>query len=802
MSAKEIACCEACGVAMDVSAVEPFSRVECPSCSEHTRVKCEFGPYTLSRRHAVGGMSLVFVALDNTLGREVIVKILNQDYSSDEKRIRAFEEEARITALISHPNVVRVFTTGRAFGRFYIAMEFVTGGHFEHHIRERGTIPELEALPLALDVVSGLKAAKASGLIHRDVKPGNILLDDQGGAKLVDFGLALVTQGGKARAAEIWATPYYVPPETIEGAEEDFRSDIYAFGSTMYHALAGKPPCDEESMNTDRLRKAKQEIPPLHRVAPWLSSETCEVIGRCMAHRPDDRYDSYDELIAALKAASQRVGSGTAQPAPSSDLASRRARRRGGAALGPKIATAMAILVVVGAVIFSAQMIWDSSLSGDEESMGDADGSGSVVANVGGRRSDQGQAQGSSSSVEVGQIFAKATAAVSAGDYEEACEQFGRVRDHEGVLEPSGSWAALQAVVCAYAKGDSDLARHEISQAVRHVKRAKSIRTGVRKRLLSLLEQAEGYPPIEFSSNEVERSNEGVLIALLCGLKNWDQGMLLMARPCFEWIERQEITPAREWLIPYVELSRKYSQDFERLRQAEPKTFELGPEESRQHIDELHAVHALLETKGRAKFQVRCWQLELERQARQAPEPLKDHDAGNPRRPRQALEESLARRDFADSVEVLKNWAPSGEVGKKRRLAYMQLVQAAQSFLAELGESVAQGETEVVIETRDGRTFQRIEGGSVEGLLIEENEAEAIFVPWSRIKADSVIGLHRAVSKGQGLEMELMRRHEQAVAFDYLVGNRERALEAAERLAAVSETFGRRWQVVSVAVQD
>ena len=222
---------------MDVSAVAPFSNVECPNCGKHTRVKREFGPYTLVRRHAIGGMSMVFVAHDNTLDREVALKILSEEFSADERRIAAFEEEARITASFSHPNVVRVLTTGRAFDRFYIAMELVPGGHFEHQIRERGKIPEIEMLPLAIEVAQGLKAAHAAGLIHRDVKPGNILLDAEGHAKLVDFGLALVTQGGKAQATELWATPYYVPPETVEGHAEDFRSDIYAFGATLYHAL-------------------------------------------------------------------------------------------------------------------------------------------------------------------------------------------------------------------------------------------------------------------------------------------------------------------------------------------------------------------------------------------------------------------------------------------------------------------------------------------------------------------------------------------------------------------------------------
>src|ERR1035437_5275050 len=158
----EIAYCHACGSPMDVSAVSPFSNVECPLCKKHTRVKREFGPYTLTKRLAIGGMSLVFVGHDNALDREVAVKILNEEFSADEKRIAAFEEEARITALISHPNVVRVYTTGRAFGRYYIAMELVAGGHLETQIHERGMVPEAEALALAIEVAEGLKAAHAS----------------------------------------------------------------------------------------------------------------------------------------------------------------------------------------------------------------------------------------------------------------------------------------------------------------------------------------------------------------------------------------------------------------------------------------------------------------------------------------------------------------------------------------------------------------------------------------------------------------------------------------------------------------
>ena len=313
---------------MNVSALPPFCNVKCPDCGEHTRVKVKFGPYTLVRRHAIGGMSMVFVANDATLHREVAVKILSEEFSADERRITAFEEEARITASFSHPHVVRVLTTGKAFGRFYIAMELVPGGHFEYQIRQRGKIPEKEMLPLAIEVAQGLKAAHSAGLIHRDVKPGNILLDAEGHVKIVDFGLALVTQGGKARATEIWATPYYVPPETIEGSTEDLRSDIYAFGATVYHALAGRPSCGEETMVTDVLRAAKRKIVPLGVAEPSLSAETCRIVDKAMAFNPSDRFSSYDELIAQLEIALQRLTSGIEYSETSGGAVRRRAKKQ------------------------------------------------------------------------------------------------------------------------------------------------------------------------------------------------------------------------------------------------------------------------------------------------------------------------------------------------------------------------------------------------------------------------------------------------------------------------------------------
>ena len=245
---------------MDVTEVSPFTRVTCPECGDEVRVKTELGGFRLVRRLAVGGMSMVYVARDLTLEREVAMKILSEEYSADARRVRQFEREADLTASVSHPNVVRVFSVGRAFDRFYIAMELVSGQSLEQRMAVHGALPEDQVIGLALQVVDGLRAAKAAGLIHRDIKPGNILIDDSETAKIVDFGLSLLTEGGAVRAEEIWATPCYVAPEALERAEEDFRSDIYALGASLYHALAGKGPVDPKETSTRLLREAKRQV--------------------------------------------------------------------------------------------------------------------------------------------------------------------------------------------------------------------------------------------------------------------------------------------------------------------------------------------------------------------------------------------------------------------------------------------------------------------------------------------------------------------------------------------------------------
>ncbi len=281
--------------------IEPLSHAACPSCRGQFLVGEWIDHYQLLSVAGRGGMGVVFRALDTSLDRQVALKILRKDRLSA-KAAAQLDTEAAITASINHPHVVKVFTTGTDHGRFYIAMELVDKGTLDDLIRIQGHVAEAQALDVAVQVAQGLRAASQLGMIHRDVKPGNILFADAHTAKVVDFGLAMLEQAAaEAAGAEIWGTPYYVAPEKLDQQPEDFRSDIYSLGASLFHALAGRPPFEAEDANMVALKHLKSQAVSLQAFAPRVSGSTAYIINRTLLKNPDERYQSYDELIEHLE---------------------------------------------------------------------------------------------------------------------------------------------------------------------------------------------------------------------------------------------------------------------------------------------------------------------------------------------------------------------------------------------------------------------------------------------------------------------------------------------------------------------
>ncbi len=301
--------CPDCGTAMDVTEVEPLSAVVCPNCGAPSVIAATIDHFALQEVLGHGGMGAVYKAHDTSLDRMVALKLLRKSSGSPDQ-IKQLETEAAITASINHPHVVRVYSTGTDHGRFYIAMELVEKGTLDRLIELQGRVAEAQVLDVGIQIASGLRAAQNAGLIHRDVKPGNILFADAHTSKIVDFGLAIFAEDEAKVRGEIWGTPYYVAPEKLDQKPEDFRSDIYSLGGTLFHALAGRPPFEAENASMVALKHLKSQAVSLQAFAPHISSNTAYVINRTLNKDPAQRYQSYDELIEHLEYARAELQAG------------------------------------------------------------------------------------------------------------------------------------------------------------------------------------------------------------------------------------------------------------------------------------------------------------------------------------------------------------------------------------------------------------------------------------------------------------------------------------------------------------
>ena len=337
-TASALQTCPACGAAIDTSDAEPLARVECPNCGEKVRAERMFDHFVIVETVGVGGMGTVYKARDTLLDRFVALKLLRKDLEGGLDETAQLQQEARMAASVNHPNIVQVFSSGTDHGQFYLVMELVERGSLDDFIEQNPRLPEEQVLEAGIQTAKGLRAAYAKGLIHRDVKPANILFADEHMAKIGDFGLAGIA--AEARG-EVWGTPYYVAPERLNNQSEDFRSDIYSLGATLFHALAGKAPIEGETNSATELRTLKRQPLLLSVVAPEVSPDTARVLQRMIAPEPAQRFSSYDELVTELERAYKKL---TGRDVIDVATAKRRART--------VIAVAAAIVLVIALGVF------------------------------------------------------------------------------------------------------------------------------------------------------------------------------------------------------------------------------------------------------------------------------------------------------------------------------------------------------------------------------------------------------------------------------------------------------------------
>lgn len=290
-----------------MAGIETGSELVCPLCGHEFTLSRQFSNLLLEKQIGAGGMGAVYIGRDTSLDRVVAVKVLKTELIENKRFFDTFLHEAEITAQMNHPNIVQVFGFENHDDRYFLVMEHISGGTLDDRITHHGGVTELEGLEIGIGVAAGLNFANTNGLIHRDIKPGNILFGNNNQPKVVDFGLSVRHDGEDAFEGEIWGTPYYVAPEKLERQPEDFRSDMYSLGATLFHAIAGRPPYDAEDPNEVAMKHLTGSSVSVKAFAPSVSNETAYAIAKAMARYPDERYQSYDEMISQFEDAKRRV---------------------------------------------------------------------------------------------------------------------------------------------------------------------------------------------------------------------------------------------------------------------------------------------------------------------------------------------------------------------------------------------------------------------------------------------------------------------------------------------------------------
>ncbi|HEY5287353.1 MAG TPA: Stk1 family PASTA domain-containing Ser/Thr kinase [Solirubrobacteraceae bacterium] len=268
------------------------------------------GRYRVSARLGSGGMADVYLAHDTLLGRQVALKLLHHRFAEDQEFVERFRREASSAAGLSHPNVVAVFDRGEWDGTYYIAMEYLPGRSLKAVVREHGPLSPSDATDIVVQILLAVRFAHRRGIIHRDIKPHNVILDEEGRAKVTDFGIARAGASDMTLTGSIMGTAQYLSPEQAQGHAVSETSDLYAVGVVLYELLTGSVPFEGESAVTIALKQVSAEPTPPSRRNPEVTPALDAVVMRSLAKDPLARFASADEFIAALQQAREGISPG------------------------------------------------------------------------------------------------------------------------------------------------------------------------------------------------------------------------------------------------------------------------------------------------------------------------------------------------------------------------------------------------------------------------------------------------------------------------------------------------------------
>jgi serine/threonine-protein kinase len=343
------------------------------------------GRYRLEAKLGSGGMSTVYLARDTTLDRPVAVKVMHREMSEQADQLERFRQEARAVAKISHPNVVAVIDAGEDGGYPYIVFEYVEGETLKARINRVGALDVQESLAYAIEIARGLTVAHARKMVHRDIKPQNVLIDAEGRAKLTDFGISRqLEKDGLTATGRVLGTTDYVAPEQAMGRGADQRSDLYSLGVVLFEMLTGHVPFQADSQVGVAMKHVNEELPDVQADRPELSAATALVVERATAKDPTKRYadigEMIDDLSTALEVEAARAGSTTGEATTVLEAVPPAKRKLSSRATWSWVAI-LAVIMIAAAVLLATQLIGsgNSPISGNSNNGGNGGGGGKTA---------------------------------------------------------------------------------------------------------------------------------------------------------------------------------------------------------------------------------------------------------------------------------------------------------------------------------------------------------------------------------------------------------------------------------------
>ncbi len=766
--------CHACAALIDISDAEPLALLHCPACGAGMRVRKTFDNFELQEVLGAGGMGAVYRAYDRNLNRSVALKLLRREYGEDEEFVAQFQNEASITASINHPNVVKVFSAGNDHGRIYIAMELVDKGSLDDLMTLQGRVAEAQVLEVGIQIAEGLNAALQRGLIHRDIKPGNILFSDAHTAKIVDFGLAVLQEHAGKVKGEVWGTPYYVAPEKLDNQPEDFRSDMYSLGATLFHAVAGRPPFEAETASMVALKHVKSQVVSLQAFAPDVSSPTTFVINKALHKDPDQRYQSYGELVEHLKYARTELLNRARKPTPRARIALEREKEQ---RVMSWFTFSMVALVVLGGVL---------AFTMRDRLFGPSKNANAQLQEM--TRRIQ----------ELQPAYNDARAELIRKDFRGATRSFQSLAADPTTPQPLLNWFNLHAGLAMLFNDDLNGARQEFA---RIEDRKMFSQEPAERRLarffldLSSAVRAEGDGP-NIKPTDFDPSNYESIGPLVLGLKAWNESKIDQAGVLLNQFKASTPQPPYEWIVKYKGLLEPYYHDLRLYRQVTEALKGETPEERKAALETLRDARSKLTLKGGilARVEELMKQTEAETSKMAAEQgkmqgEMEASDAPKIADLKEQVHKLLLEFKLDEAAKALADTELESEKGKADKAALEQQVEWMIRLRQNLVADLEKVESKLAVERKSGQpvpqgrvkaTSERVEIWLPQGRLP---------IPWDDVKSESIFALAKSQFENEIPPDDLADRKWDLGIYAMILGRDEESRELTNDAVVLKGTY-------------